>query len=116
MRSPMLALSVMAMVFTGCSTKSIESTVVEPAAQPVLALTSDRLAAPVLLEVDGESIDAGYPFIGDIDGDRKPDVLMGGENRGRLRIYRSLGGPGEVRLASAQWFDDRVPTGRIPKG
>jgi hypothetical protein len=91
------------------------------------------LAAPVAVTVGGVPIDLvadalddvrgdnSFPWVGDFDGDGKPDLLVGQHARGQaheghLRIYRNLGGKGEPRLAEPIWFDDQVPTGRIPGG
>jgi hypothetical protein len=99
------------------------------------------LAAPVALTVNGLPLDAplddngGFvhdnscPWVGDFDGTGKLALLIGtrdnrfpprGKERdgrpGRLRIYRNLADKGPLRLAEPIWFDDLVPTGRIPQG
>jgi hypothetical protein len=99
------------------------------------------LAAPVAVTVNGLPLDApvddrgrfvydnACPCLGDFDGKGKPALLIGhrdyrfpppGRERqgrpGRLRVYRSLAGSGPLRLADPIWFDDLVPTGRIPQG
>lgn len=97
----------------------------------------DAFAAPFAITANGSAIDlpagratrAGsdnsFPWFADVDGDGKPDLLVGqvGDSRsgklageGRLRIYRNLGAPGRPRFGAPVWFDDAVPTGRIPKG
>lgn len=76
----------------------------------------DGLAPPVSLEFDGLPLEYVSPFLGDIDGDGRPDLLMGGDHTGRLCVYRNVGTPTQLRLSGPQWFDDRVPTGRVPKG
>lgn len=102
------------------------------AAQPEES-RADDLAPPFAVTVDGVPIDKppdttsgvrddnSYPWVGDFDEDGKPDLLIGqgmhGKSReGHLRIYRNLGGPNRPRLGDPTWFDDQVPTGRIPKG
>ena len=35
---------------------------------------------------------------------------------GRLLIYRNVGTRAKPKLGGKQWFDDAVPTGRVPKG
>jgi hypothetical protein len=35
---------------------------------------------------------------------------------GRLLVYRTVGTDSNLRLSGPQWFDDTVPTGRIPRG
>jgi hypothetical protein len=81
---------------------------------------TDRLAKPLRVEVDGKPImsDDGvlFPFVGDLDGDGRPDLLLGTRDKGRLLVYRNVGSNTHPRLNGPQWFDERVPTGRIPAG
>jgi hypothetical protein len=93
---------------------------------PAGARDAEDLAPPFAVTVDGVPIDReadrgddSFPWVGDFDGDGKLDLLVGQHGReksldGHLRIYRNLGGKGEPRLAQPIWFDDQVPTGRIP--
>jgi hypothetical protein len=99
------------------------------------------LAPPVAITVNGRPLDAptddqgwllhdnACPWVGDFDGKGKLALLVGtrdyrfpprgGEREGRpgrLRVYRNLADQGPVRLAGPIWFDDLVPTGRIPQG
>ncbi|HEV3262132.1 MAG TPA: hypothetical protein VG013_35095 [Gemmataceae bacterium] len=99
------------------------------------------LAPPVAITVNGVPLDAptdgkgglvydnACPWVGDFDGNGKLALLIGHrdyrfpapgmakEGRpGRLRIYRNLADKGPPRLAEPTWFDDLVPTGRIPQG
>jgi hypothetical protein len=101
----------------------------------------DSLAAPVAIAVNGVPLDApiddkgGFvydnacPWVGDFDGKGKLALLIGTrdyrfhprgkeqEGRpGRLRVYRNLADKGSWRLAEPVWFDDLVPTGRVPQG
>ena len=107
-----------------------------PVSPGVVAQDRDSIAAPFAVVVNGAPIDlpAGpatqtwfdnsFPWFADFDGDGKPDLLVGqlGDARGklpgegRLRIYRNLGRPGRPRFGAPVWFDDLVPTGRIPQG
>ncbi|HVK15985.1 MAG TPA: hypothetical protein VM533_03490 [Fimbriiglobus sp.] len=100
------------------------------------ALMALSLAPPFAVTADGTAIDwpaAGetptgfansFPWLGDFDGDGKPDLLIGhsrGDRKlngpgGRLRVYRNVGEPGEPRFGVPAWFHDAVPTGRIPDG
>jgi hypothetical protein len=78
------------------------------------------LSGPIPVEVDGKPLvregGAAFPFVGDLDGDGLPDLLLGATGDGRLLVYRNVGTRVNPRLAAPQWFDDQVPTGRIPRG
>jgi hypothetical protein len=77
------------------------------------------------VEVDGKPLvsERGglFPFVGDFFGDGRLALLLGygGDTlfvAGRLRIYRNVGSRVSPRLGAPQWFDDLVPSGRIPQG
>ena len=85
----------------------------------------DRLARPVPVEVDGKPLvrEPGglFPCVGDFYGDGRLALLLGygGDgvcDEGRLLVYRNVGTKTNPRLGAPQWFDETVPTGRIPKG
>jgi hypothetical protein len=85
----------------------------------------DRLAKPVPVEVDGKPLvrELGglFPCVGNLDGDGRLALLLGygGNNiceEGRLLVYRNAGSKLKPRLGPPRWFDDSVPTGRIPGG
>jgi hypothetical protein len=100
---------------------------------PAPAADAADLAPPFAVTVGGVPIDLApdalddvrgdnsFPWVGDFDGDGKFALLVGQHGRGEareghLRVYRNLGGKAEPRLAEPVWFDDQVPTGRIPRG
>jgi len=85
----------------------------------------DRLAEPVPVEVDGKALvrERGglFPFVGDFYGDGRLALLLGygGDcmfEEGRFLVFRNVGTKVSPRLGAPRWFDDMVPTGRIPKG
>jgi hypothetical protein len=58
---------------------------------------------------------AAFPALGDLDGDGRPDLLLG-DPHGFLKVYRNVGRPGWLRLAVPVRFgefcdDERIPTG-----
>ena len=100
---------------------------------PAAAGDAADLAPPVAVSVGGVPIDRAddsdfdlgndhsFPWVGDFDGDGKPDLLVGQGRRGQadgghLRVYRNLGGKAEPRLAEPIWFHDQVSTGVLPGG
>lgn len=111
--------------------------VVATALQACRSADKSDLGPPFAVEVGGTPIDVrpdkggrvdhdnAFPWFGDFDGDGKPDLLVGQHTHpagrekekgsgGRLRIYKNAGEKGSPRFAEPVWFDDSVPTGRIP--
>ena len=77
------------------------------------------LGAPRPVEVAGKPLIvpwvAAFPALGDLDGDGRPDLLLG-SRRGTLTVYRNEGGPGRPRFAEPAPFgkycnDERIPVG-----
>jgi hypothetical protein len=94
---------------------------------PPFAVKAGGTVIDVPRDKDGRTEhDNAYPWFGDFDGDGKPDLLVGqhtyaaGRKKqgsgGRLRIYRNIGEIGSPHFGEPVWFDDRVPTARIPGG
>ena len=75
---------------------------------------------PVALLSDGRPIELPYrslfPFVGDLDGDGRDELLLGTPGSGRLKVFPILGSHGRRVLGAPSWFDEKVPDGRIPKG
>ena len=72
-----------------------------------------------VIEVEGKPLIvedyAAFPALGDLDGDGRPDLLLG-DPHGFLKVYRNVGRPGWLRLAAPVPFgyfcdDERIPTG-----
>jgi hypothetical protein len=81
---------------------------------------SGELAAPVRVEAAGKPIDTAVghaaPFVGDFDGDKVPDLLVGQFGDGLLWIYRNEGTAARPRLAPGVKFKDGREDGRVPTG
>jgi hypothetical protein len=80
-----------------------------------------ELSPPVRIEAAGKPIESGSighaaPFVGDFDGDGKPDLLVGQFEGGSLTIYRNEGTAREPRLSSGQPFKTGADLGVVPAG
>src|SRR5262245_29463059 len=71
------------------------------------------------VEVEGKPLIldeyAAFPALGDLDGDGRPDLLLG-DPHGFLKVYRNVGSPGHPRLAAPVPFGDFCDDERIPTG
>jgi hypothetical protein len=81
---------------------------------------SRQLAAPVRIEAAGKPIDTAVghaaPFVGDFDGDKVSDLLVGQFGDGILWIYRNEGTASRPKLAAGVKFKDGREDGRVPTG
>ena len=72
------------------------------------------------LEAAGKVIDTDVghaaPFVGDIDGDGKSELLVGQFGDGILWIYRNEGSNSHPMLAAGKKFKDGKPEGCVPTG
>jgi FG-GAP repeat len=79
-----------------------------------------ELAPPTRIEVAGKPIDTDVghaaPFIGDIDGDGKPDLLVGQFGEGILWVYKNEGDAKSFKLAAGTKFKDGKKDGTVPTG
>jgi hypothetical protein len=119
-----------AMLLPDCNQTDVPPMATETDAQKRAELAAngpkgDRLAKPVPVEVDGKPLvrERGglYPFVGDFHGDGRLALLLGYGgggivDEGRLLVYRDVGTKVKPGLGAPRWFDDIVPTGRIPGG
>jgi hypothetical protein len=83
--------------------------------------TAGDLTPPVRLTAGGQPIavdSPGHsaPFVGDIDGDGKRDLLVGQFKDGLLWIYRNVGTNRHPRFAKCELLLDGQAEGRVPSG
>jgi hypothetical protein len=110
---------------TGVPPRATETEAHKTAEPAAAGAKGDRLAKPVPLEVDGKPLvrEHGglFPFVGDFYGDGRLALLLGYGgggicDEGRLLVYRNVGAKVSPRLGAPRWFDDILPTGRLPGG
>jgi hypothetical protein len=81
---------------------------------------SSELAQPVRIEAAGNPVDTNIghaaPFVGDFDGDKVNDLLVGQFGDGILWIYRNQGTNSQPKLAAGVKFKDGNADGRVPTG
>src|SRR5262245_11999920 len=80
-----------------------------------------ELADPVHVLAASKPLDvqrSGHaaPFVGDLDGDGLPDLLVGQYHEGRLRIYRNVGTRKSPRFDSFNWLLADGKFARVPVG
>ena len=92
-------------------------------ALPAAALAANapaktQLAAPVLVQAEGGPIDVevghAAPFLADLDGDAKRDLLVGQFGGGKLRIYKNQGTDREPRFAKYDYMKAGADLGTVP--
>ncbi len=75
----------------------------------MLVAPPDELHPPILISAGNQpiNVDLGHaaPFVGDIDGDGKQDLLVGQYGGGRLRIYRNEGTNTAPRFDRFRWLE-----------
>ncbi len=87
---------------------------------PLLAGPLQELKPPVILKAGSEpiNVDVGHaaPFVGDVNDDGKPALLVGQFGEGKLRIYRNVGAQHEPRFDSFEWLQAGGQVAKVPTG
>ena len=71
---------------------------------------------PVRLMADGvpirvESPGYAFPCLADVDGDGKPDLLVGQFNQGKIQVFKGLGGS---KFAKGTWLQADGKAAEVP--
>ncbi len=86
-----------------------------------LGTRAAELRQPVAICVNGVPLDVEHagqaaPFVADVDGDGRKDLLVGEACMGRLRIYRNVGTNPQPRFEGFSVFLNGAAEGRVPTG
>jgi hypothetical protein len=78
--------------------------------------SAQEFERPVRLKADGAAIrveSPGYaaPCYVDIDGDGKKDLLVGQFNKGKIKVYKNLGGG---KFAAGTWLQADGQVAEVP--
>jgi hypothetical protein len=91
--------------FAGLAVLPCAAIAVQAPRTPVEAPALSALAAPVRLECDTGPIDSGPyiahsgPMFADLDGDKKPELLVG-NFKGHFQLYANAGEPNAPKLVA----------------
>jgi hypothetical protein len=84
------------------------------------APATEELLPPFRVSAGDSPIDVevghAAPLMMDIDGDGKPDLLVGQFGKGKLRIYHNVGSNTEPRFDEFAWFKAGSADGMVPAG
>ena len=92
-------------------------------ALPAAALAANApakatFAPPVQIQAEGGPIDVeighAAPFLADIDGDSKRDLLVGQFGGGKLRIFKNQGTDAEPKFAKYDFMKAGADLGTVP--
>jgi hypothetical protein len=83
-------------------------------------VSSPGLAPPVAVLAGGKAIDVDVghaaPFVADLMGEGKPQLLVGQFGEGKLRVYRNVGSAKAPRFERFEWFKAGGEVGKVESG
>ena len=89
-------------------------------ASPQADRKREELAKPEFVKSGGKRIDVdgghAAPFLADVDGDGKQDLLVGQYIDGRLRVYANMGDRRRPRFGKFRWFEAGGALGKTKAG
>ena len=81
---------------------------------------ASELSPPFRVETKGGPIDVeighSAPWVTDLDGDGKFDLLVGQFGEGKLRVYANKGTATEPKFDAFEWFQGGSADGKVPSG
>ena len=83
-------------------------------------LSAQGFEAPVRINAGDAPIDVDVghaaPFVADLDGDGKNDLLVGQFGEGKLRVYKNIGDNKAPKFKDFEWLKAGGDIARVPTG
>ena len=105
-----LSFAVLLIVVAACAANLSNAAELSPDLLPPVQVSTNE--GPIDIQREGHS----SPFMGDFDGDGRPDLMVGEYNQGRLRVYLNQGDAAEPVFGKYEWFQAGAELGRVPTG
>ena len=81
---------------------------------------ASELQPPFRVEADGGPIDVeighSAPWVSDLNGDGRFDLLVGQFGEGKLRVYTNKGTATAPKFEAFAWFQGGSADGKVPSG
>ena len=83
-------------------------------------LSAQSFEAPARINAGDAPIDVDVghaaPFVADLDGDGKNDLLVGQFGEGKLRVYKNIGDNKAPKFKDFEWLKAGGDIARVPTG